>query len=140
MLILDTNVLSALMQTTPDAAVMCWLDRQAAETLWTTSITVFELQFGIGTLPAGRRRTALQAAFAELISTDLNHRVLPFDTAAAAQAAELAARRQQNGRPVDMRDTQIAGIAQVRRGAVVTRNVRHFEGLSVAVHNPWDAG
>ncbi len=137
MLILDTNVLSALMRTSPEQVVVRWLDQQAPETLWTTSITVFEVQFGLATLPAGRRRSALQEAFAELIHTDLGRRVLDFDGAAAAQAAALAAQRQQAGRPVDMRDTQIAGIALARRAGIVTRNVRHFEGLTVAVHNPW---
>ena len=139
MLILDTNVLSALMQGQPEALVVRWLDQQAPESLWTTSITVFELQFGLATLPAGRRRTALQQAFAELIDTDLGRRVLDFDSAAAAHAAKLASQRKQAGRPVDMRDTQIAGIALARRAGIVTRNVRHFEGLAVAVHNPWAA-
>lgn len=138
MLILDTNVLSALMRTTPEAPVVRWLDQQAPETLWTTSITVFELEFGLAMLPAGRRKTALQQAFAALIDTDLGRRVLDFDSAAASQAAKLAAQRQQAGRPVDMRDTQIAGIALARRAGIVTRNVRHFEDLTVAVHNPWD--
>ena len=100
-------------------------------------ITVFELQFGLATLPAGRRRAALQQAFALLIDTDLGRRVLDFDSAAAAQAAEWAASRQKAGRPVDVRDTQIAGIALARRAGIVTRNVRHFESLAVTVHNPW---
>lgn len=71
MLTLDINQLSALMRTTPEAVVVRWLDQQAHETRWTTSITVFELQFGLATLPAGRRRTALHQAFAQLIDTDL---------------------------------------------------------------------
>jgi hypothetical protein len=67
----------------------------------------------------------------------LAHRVLDFDSAAASQAAELAARRQRAGRPVDMRDTQIAGIALARRAAVATRNLRHFADLEVPVLDPW---
>jgi predicted nucleic acid-binding protein len=39
-IILDTNVLSALMQATPDVRVIAWLNRQAPESIWTTSITV----------------------------------------------------------------------------------------------------
>ena len=64
-------------------------------------------------------------------------RVLAFDTEAAAQAAALAARRQLAGRPVDIRNTQIAGIAQSRRATLATRNLKHFEGLSVPVVDPW---
>ena len=88
-------------------------------------------------LPDGRRRNTLEAAFADLLSQDLEDRVLPFDVDAAAQAASLAAARHRAGRPVDIRDTQIAGIAQARRATLATRNVRHFEGLSVPVVNPW---
>ena len=88
-------------------------------------------------LPDGRCRNTLEAAFADLLSQDLEDRVLPFDVDAAAQAALLAAARQRAGRPVDIRDTQIAAIAQARRATLATRNVRHFEGLSVPVVNPW---
>lgn len=45
----------------------------------------------------------------------IENRILPFDTEAALQAASLAPQRQLNGRPVDFRDTQIAGIAQAPR-------------------------
>lgn len=137
MIILDTNVLSALMRDTPAAAVVAWLDTQSPESLWTTSITLFEIGLGLELLPVGRRRASLQDAFRELIDEDLSGRVLAFDVPAAAQAARLAAERQQAGRPVDFRDTQIAGIALARRAAIATRNLRHFEGLSVPVVSPW---
>jgi predicted nucleic acid-binding protein len=139
-IILDTNVLSALMRSAPDPEVVSWLDRQAPESLWITSITVFEARFGLALLPSGRRRRALERAFALLVEDDLENRVLDFDVAAATSAAELAAARQQRGRPVEMRDTQIAGIAISRRATLATRNVRHFVDLAVPVIDPWTAG
>jgi predicted nucleic acid-binding protein len=138
MILLDTNVVSALMA--QDDTVVAWLDTQPAESIWLTSITVFEAEFGLALLPAGKRRKALEAAFAALLSEDLEGRVVSFDTAAASAAARLAAERRRAGRPVDMRDTQIAGIAISRRATVATRNVRHFEGLPTAVVSPWDPG
>ena len=54
------------------------------------------------------------------------------------EAASLAATRQKAGRAVDMRDTQIAGIALARRATLATRNVRHFADLNVQVIDPWD--
>jgi len=63
--------------------------------------------------------------------------VLDFDPAAATAAAALAAGRQRAGRPADLRDTLIAGIALARRGTIATRNVRHFADLKVPVVNPW---
>ena len=139
MIILDTNVLSALMRTAPDAPVVKWLDRQPAESVWITSITVFEARLGLALLPQGRRRRALEAAFARLLEDDLENRVLDFDAAAATSAASLAADRQRAGRPADMRDTQIAGIALARHATLATRNVRHFADLKVPVVDPWTA-
>ncbi len=139
MIILDTNVLSALMRTVPEAPVVAWLDRQPAESVWITSITLFEARLGLALLPSGRRRQMLEAAFTHLLKEDLENRVLDFDGAAAAEAASLAAERQKAGRPVDMRDTQIAGIALARRGTLATRNVRHFGDLKVPVVDPWAA-
>src|SRR3569833_2970260 len=107
MIVLDTNVLSALMQTVPDTAVVQWLDTQAKETIWTTSISVFEVYSGIAMLPAGRRRQDFQFLAERLLSEKLENRVLPFDTAAAHAAATLKGVRKLAGKPVEIRATQI---------------------------------
>jgi predicted nucleic acid-binding protein len=138
LIILDTNVLSELMQKAPDPSVVEWLDRQPAESVWITSITLFEARLGLALLPKGRRRQALELAFEQLLAEDLEERVLDFDRSAAEASAGLAAERQQNGRPVDMRDTQIAGIVIARRAALATRNVKHFADLTAEVVNPWE--
>jgi predicted nucleic acid-binding protein len=139
MIILDTNVLSALMRTVPASPVVAWLDRQPAESVWITSITLFEAYLGLALLPSGRRRQTLETAFARLLNEDLENRVLDFDSAAATEAASLAAARQKNGQPVDMRDTQIAGIALARRATLATRNIRHFADLKIPIVDPWVA-
>lgn len=137
MIILDTNVLSALMQQQPDPQVVAWLDDQPTESIWLSSITVFEARHGLALLAAGRRKDLMEQRFEELVQDDLQNRILLFDINAAAHAAELAADRKTRGRPVDMRDTFIAGIALARRATLATRNVRHFDDLSVPVVNPW---
>lgn len=139
MIILDTNVLSALMRTAPEAAVVAWLDRQPADSIWLTSVTVFEARFGLRLLPKGRRRTSLERAFDRMLEEDLSNRVLDFDQAAAASAAQIAAERQRRGPVADLRDTLIAGIAVARRATIATRNTRHFAGLDVPVVDPWKA-
>jgi len=137
--ILDTNVLSALMRTRPDAAVISWLDRQPSDSIWITSVTLFEARFGLALLPQGKRRLALEAALGKVVEEDLASRVLDFDSIAAMAAARLAADRRRAGRSVDLRDTLIAGIAHARRATIATRNTRHFEGLDVPVVDPWTA-
>jgi predicted nucleic acid-binding protein len=136
-IILDTNVVSALMQRTPDVAVIDWLNQQPAESIWLTSITIFETRFGLALLPKGRRRDSLEDAFDRLLSEDLDKRILDFDVPAASAAATVAAARQRAGRPVDMRDTQIAGIAVSRNATLATRNTKHFADISVDIVNPW---
>lgn len=139
MIVLDTNVLSALMQQQPDAQVVVWLDKQPAESIWISSITLFEARYGLALLAAGQRKSLLQERFDQLLQDDLENRVLLFDANAATQAAQVAAERKARGRPVDMRDTFIAGIALARRATLATRNTRHFDDLSVPVVNPWTA-
>ncbi|HEY1899420.1 MAG TPA: type II toxin-antitoxin system VapC family toxin [Steroidobacteraceae bacterium] len=138
MIVIDTNVLSALMREVPERPVVEWLDRQAAESIWITSITLFEARLGLALLPKGKRRRTLESAFAKLLLEDLEGRVLDFDQPAAEAAAQLAAGRQRAGQTIDMRDTQIAGIVIARRAEFATRNATHFSDLNVDVINPWD--
>ena len=74
---------------------------------------------------------------ASLLEDDLEGRVLPFEQSAAQEAASIAARRRQMGRPIEIRDAQIAGIVAARRGTLATRNTRHFNDLGIALVDPW---
>jgi predicted nucleic acid-binding protein len=136
-ILLDTNVVSALMQREPDPAVVAWLDNQPAESIWTTAITVFEVGTGLELLPAGRQRRQLQQAFDQLLAEDFEGRVQSFDQTAALAAGSIAAARQRAGRTVEIRDVQIAGIVTARKATLATRNVRHFDGLGMDIVNPW---
>ena len=137
MLVLDTNVLSEMMQADPAPAVIRWLDRQPAESIWITAVTVFEIRYGLEILPNGKKRQKLENLFVRALQEGLENRVLSFDAVAAQYAASLAAARLKAGRTVDLRDTLIAGIVLARRAKIVTRNTRHFDDLGVAVINPW---
>lgn len=137
MILLDTNVLSALMQREPDPEVIGWLDARPPESIWTTSVTVFEVRLGLEILAEGKRRRRLEEAFARVVEVDLENRVAAFDEPAAEAAAGIAAERRRAGRPVEIRDVQIAGIARARKATLATRNVRHFEGLGLELVDPW---
>ena len=137
MVILDTNVLSGLMKPDADALALTWLDRQSSRSVWTTSISIFEIRFGLECMANGKRRHRLESAFADVIGEDIQGRVLEFDSAAANAAAVIAARQRRNGRPVEIRDVQIAGITEARKATLATRNVRHFEGIGLSLVDPW---
>jgi predicted nucleic acid-binding protein len=138
-IIIDTNVVSALMMDSPDRKVIEWLDQAPAGSVWTTAITVFEIFFGLELLGSSRRRRSLEAAFKDFIDEDLNGRVLHFDTPSALSAASISAGLRARGQPVEVRDVQIMGIAAARRAAVATRNVRHFLDSGLPVIDPWAA-
>jgi predicted nucleic acid-binding protein len=137
-IIVDTNVLSALMRPVPDTAVVLWLDSQPRTSIWTTSITVLEVRFGLQTMLAGKRRAALARAFEGLLDK-ISQQVLPFDLGAAEQAAVLMGTRHQTGHPVELRDTMIAGIVLAHHATLATRNTVHFEDAGVPIVNPWTA-
>jgi toxin FitB len=138
MILLDSNVLSEFMADRPDNRVIRWLDRQPRTSVWTTSVTVFEIRFGLQTMPTGKHKDALALVFERLLSNTIQGRIAVFDHAAAEQAAELAAIRRRRGRPGELRDTMIAGIVLASHATLATRNVRHFEDIAASVVNPWE--
>jgi len=137
MIVLDTNVLSALMRQSADKQVVDWLDKQPRSSIWTTSVTILEIRFGLQILPVGKRRSALIQAFEKALLDKIERRVAPFNTTAAQQAGELMALRHKKGRPGELRDKMIAGIVLACHATLATRNISHFEDLSVPVVNPW---
>ena len=137
MIVLDTNVLSALMRQSADQKVVDWLDKQPRSSIWTTSVTILEIRFGLQILPLGKRRTVLIQAFEKVLVEKIERRVAAFDTAAAQQAGDLMALRHKKGRPGELRDTMIAGIVLACHATLATRNISHFEDLSLPVVNPW---
>jgi hypothetical protein len=138
MIILDTNVLSALMRNVSDPQIVTWLNQQPRSSIWTSSVTIFEIELGLQIMPAGKKKTSLSEDFRRLLER-LDHRIAPFDHEAALFAAELAGSRQTRGRSVDFRDTMIAGTVLAQRATLATGNTAHFSDLSVTVINPWHA-
>jgi hypothetical protein len=138
MIILDTNILSAVMREIPDRIIVEWLDLHARESIWTTAITVFEIQLGLSILEKGKRLERLEQTFQLVLKEIFEGRVLPFDEASAMASADIAAKRRRKGITVDMRDTQIAGIAVAKRSTLATRNTKDFQELTVPVINPWE--
>ncbi len=96
-----------------------------------------ELRYGVALLPAGRRRDALASAVEAILREDFEDRVLPFDSRAAREYAEIAASRRTAGRPVAPADCQIAAIARSRDLTVATRNVRDFADMELELVDPW---
>ena len=132
--LLDTNVVSELSKPTPYTGTVRFLD--AEDDLWLSVIVLEELELGIRLLPEGRRRDELRAWLTQL-AADFAARVLPIERREAEQAAALQARAHRGGRGLQLADALIAGTAMTHDLAIVTRNVRDFDGLGIDVVNPW---
>ena len=137
MIVLDTNVVSEAMKPEPNHAVRAWLNDQSADTLYLSSVTLAELLFGIGALPAGKRKDMLAQALDGLMLL-FRDRVLPFDADAARQYAELAVTAKTSGRGFPTPDGYIAAIAASRGFIVASRDTAPYEAAGIPVINPWE--
>lgn len=137
MIVLDTNIISELMRPAPAPAVETWMSAQPASGMFISAVTEAELRYGLALLPDGQRQRRLLAQAEAMFAEDFAGRILPFDSAAAAAYAPIAAARRLAGRPISQADAQIAAIAASRGAAIATRNVVDFEGCGIAVLDPW---
>jgi predicted nucleic acid-binding protein len=140
MIVLDTNVVSELMKSSPSAAVVEWTSAQAATACYTTSITQAEILHGIWLLPKGKRRAELERVAVAMFAEDFSGRVLAFGSEATTSYAQIASARSRAGRPISQFDAQIAAIALLHRAELATRNIADFSGCGLRLINPWDAG
>ena len=138
MILLDTNVVSEAMKPEPAPTVRAWLDAQAAETLYLSSVTIAELMFGIGALPDGKRKDKLADALDGVMELFAD-RVLPFDSDAARHYANLAVKARAAGRGFPTPDGYIAAIAASRGFVVATRDASAFDAAGMEVIDPWKA-
>lgn len=134
MIVLDTNLVSELMKSSPDLRVRDWLRSHEVDVFCLSAVTVAEITFGLERLPAGRRRNELHTRF-EVFAEALT--VLPLDDPAAREAGRFRAIRTAEGLTAQPSDMMIAGIVAVAGAALATRNVRDFEGLPILVQDPW---
>jgi toxin FitB len=137
MILLDTNVVSEPMRQRPDPRVQDWLDAQAIETLYLSTISLSALLLGIEKLPTGTRRQALAAALGEQIVSLFDSRIVPFDVAAAEAYARVVIRARRQGHAISVPDGQIAAIAAARNLRVASREETPFQAAGLAVINPW---
>jgi predicted nucleic acid-binding protein len=139
MILLDTNVVSEAMKPAPDDAVRTWLDEQAAETLYLSSVTIAELMFGIRALPKGERKDKLADALNGVMELFAD-RILPFDIDAAPHYADFAVKARVAGKGFPTPDGYIAAIAASKGFVVATRDTSAFDAAGVEVIDPWKAG
>jgi predicted nucleic acid-binding protein len=129
-ILLDTNVISEVLRSAPEPAVLAWLRTIRRLELWTCSIVLAELYSGVDLMPAGKRQMILREKMEQLVSTLFAGQILNFDVAAARAYGQILAKRQATGHPIVELDAKIAALA--------TRNTPDFEHCGIPLINPWE--
>jgi predicted nucleic acid-binding protein len=131
--LLDTNIISNATRAVPSASLAAWLQAQADEDLFISTLTVAEIKRGILEKPVGRKRRELERWFAASEGPQMLFagRVLPLDEKAALVWARVMAEGTASGRPRSALDMMIAAIAEANDCIVVTDNEKDFAGLPI---------
>lgn len=103
-----------------------------------STVVAGELLSGVELMPVGLRRTTIEQGYSDLLDT-YRDRIAPFDLDAARHFAVVLAQQVRAGRNPGTADTQIAATALARGLTLATRNTKHFEGLGLALIDPWQA-
>lgn len=138
MIILDTNVITAMMRLDREPGVRSWIDQQRVRDFYLPTPAMFEISYGIAKLDAGRRRRELEQLYTKALKEFVEDRVLPFDPSSAAAAGLIFSSKALRGRTELVVDVQIAGIAKVMNASIATRNIKDFAGMGLNIINPWD--
>jgi len=137
--LLDTNIPSELIRERPEPRVGSWVYRQNEQSLYLSVVSIGELRRGFVILPVSKRRAGLELWFENDLVPRFRNRILPVTHSIADRWGILDGECQLRGAPLNIADGMIAATALEHDLTVVTRNVKDFAGLGVAVFNPWEA-
>lgn len=135
MILLDTNVISELMKSTPEHAVERWFLMHEEETCL-ASVSIGELAYGIDKLDGGVRKTKFQNQLSEWRIRYVN-RTFVFDVMAAMTYGDLLASARRRGRTMSVPDAQLAAIAKDQGCEIATRNTKDFTTTGLNLIDPW---
>jgi len=125
--LLDTNVISESVKTSPNKAALGLIKRHQLEIV-TAAPVWHELYYSCQRLPNSRKRDIIEAFLNDVLRPNLI--ILPYDEKAAEWHAKERARLSSIGQIPAFVDGQIAAIAKVNGLVLVTRNTTDFKKFS----------
>lgn len=138
MVLLDTDVISELMKSQPEPKVERWA-KSRGESSYICAINRAEIEYGIASLPPGKRKAQLAESAAKVFAAFAD-RCLPFDAGDCPHYAAIRAGDKKGGRPLGgdkmMADAMIAAVARRHRFTLATRNIKHFP-QDMDIVDPW---
>lgn len=136
-LLLDTNVVSEWSKAEPSRAVQDWFEGVDESSVFLCIVTLAGIRYGIELMPEGRKRRDLWQWLHRDVTDRFDGRLIPIESRVAEKWATLMAQEKMAGRALKALDGFIAATALVHGLALVTRNVRDFQGLGLNLINPW---
>ncbi len=135
--VVDTNVISELKRSSPNAAVVEWYASVNMESIFTTAVNISEILTGILALQSVAHAAELSNWLATVIRPFYEGRILEVNESALVRWHQLRQQMQVNQLPNPPVDTLIAAIAFENSACVVTRDVNGFVATGVPLLNPF---
>ena len=134
---LDTNVMSELRRPRPNRQVVEFVENAPASQLFVSVASIAELRVGIEMTEDPATRDVLGQWLDRTVRPMFERRILALSEDVLERWLRLIGQGRRMRRTFPYPDVLIAATAAHHDLAVVTRNVRDFEPLRVAVINPW---
>ncbi len=138
MIVLDTNIISELVKSSPDRNVADWFRREGETNCYLNSIVVMEQSFGAQRFHLRTGSDRYIRSLESLLTNQFRGRVLDLVGDAPVMTGRLRARRERIGRAISVQDAMIAAICLTHDATLATRNVKDFEGLDLKLVNPFE--
>ena len=132
--LLDTDILSATSRPGYSENVDAWI-RSHETQLYTSSINIAELSYGVQRLLSGRKKQDLEQWLSELIESMGDH-ILRFDTRVAKSWGKLQTDLERQARKMPIQDSYIAAIALRHNLIIATGNTADFQRSGIDTINP----
>ena len=136
--LLDTNIISELVNPKPEANVTEWVENTDESLLYLSVFTLGEIRRGIAALPQSRRRATLEAWLDKDLRARFEGRILVIDQEVADRWGLLTAAARNSGIVLPVIDGLLAATALEHNLTLVTRDTGQIPSMGVAVFNPWE--
>jgi toxin FitB len=135
--VVDTNVISEMRKPKPNRLVVDWLTGVDSKSIWTTSVCLAEVLYGIEKLADTGERAALQRWYHDVVVAMFENRIYDVSSVTLVEWLKLMSNSKSKRQYAPPVDYLIASICRAEGAHVVTRDVAPFIASGVPTFNPW---